>query len=52
MPKPMVISLDQEFSKLTFVGDRIPESTEKELDGAFTELASFRDGAIFSRCIA
>jgi mannose-6-phosphate isomerase-like protein (cupin superfamily) len=43
----MVIALDREFSKLTFIGDRTPESTNEELVGAFAELTLFRDGAIY-----
>ncbi len=42
-----VISLIDEFKKIEFVGDRTPESTDEQLDGAFAELASYRDGAIF-----
>ena len=47
MPKSTVISLHQEFSKLNFVGNRRPDSSDQELNGAFAELTSYRDGAIF-----
>ena len=47
MAKATVKSLDQEFGKLRFYGDRTPESTEEDLAGVFAELASYRDGGIF-----
>ena len=47
MSKSKVISFANEFDKLRFVGNRTPESTSEQLDGAFAELASYRDGAVF-----
>ena len=47
MSKAKVISLDDEFAGLRFVGDRTPESTEAQLEGAFAVLADYRDGGIF-----
>ncbi|HCH24522.1 MAG TPA: cupin domain-containing protein [Oceanospirillaceae bacterium] len=47
MTKSQVISLAEEFAKLTFVGDRVPGSTDEQLAGAFSQLAPYRDGAIF-----
>ena len=47
MSTSKVISLAKEFQDLKFVGNRTPESTDEELEGAFAELAPFRDGAIF-----
>lgn len=47
MPRSTVISLGKAFDKLTFVGDRTPTSTEKEIGQAFAELAPFGEGAIF-----
>jgi len=47
MNKSKVISISKEFEKLTFVGNRTPESTDEELEGAFLELSGYRDGAIF-----
>ncbi|MBX2867733.1 MAG: cupin domain-containing protein [Acidiferrobacterales bacterium] len=47
MSKPRVISFADEFVKLSFVGNRTPESRNEDLDGAFATLAPYRDGAIF-----
>jgi len=47
MSKSKVISLIEEFSKLTFIGDRTPASTDEQLAGAFAQLAPYRDGAVF-----
>ncbi len=47
MNKSKVISIEQCLKGLTFVQDRRPESTEKDLDGAFTELSKYRDGSIY-----
>ena len=47
MSKSKVISFADEFEKLRFVGNRTPESTPEQLEGAFAELASYRDGAVF-----
>ena len=47
MNKSQVITISKEFEKLTFVGNRTPESTDEELEGAFLVLSAYRDGAIF-----
>lgn len=47
MSKSQVISFTEQFKTLKFVGDRTPESTGDQLEGAFAELAPYRDGAIF-----
>ncbi|GJM17687.1 MAG: hypothetical protein DHS20C13_30140 [Thermodesulfobacteriota bacterium] len=47
MSKSKVITFSDEFEKLNFFSQRTPESTDEELEGAFAELAPFRDGAIF-----
>lgn len=47
MSRSRVISFTKELEKLKFVGDRRPESTDKQLEGAFAELAPYRDGAIY-----
>ena len=48
MKRAEVISLDVEFGKLKFVGDRTPESSPDTLAPAFAELAPFGEGAILS----
>ena len=47
MKNSQVISFSKEFEKLTFIGNRTPESTDQELKGAFLALSTYRDGAIF-----
>lgn len=47
MKNSQVVSFSKEFEKLTFVGNRTPESTDQELEGAFLELSAYRDGSIF-----
>ncbi len=47
MSKSKVICFTEEFEKLKFVKDRTPESTGEQLEGAFAELAPYRDGALF-----
>ena len=39
MAKAKVINLVKQFAKLTFVGDRTPESTDAQLAGAFLQLS-------------
>lgn len=41
---PEPISLDEEFSKLTYLPDRTPEHSD---EGAFARLAEYRDGGVF-----
>ena len=45
MFKATVKSVEAGFSKITFRGDRTPESTD--MDEAFHTLADYRDGAVF-----
>ena len=47
MPNSSVIALDEAFDQLTFYGERRPDSSDEELDPAFAELSSYRDGALF-----
>jgi len=47
MTKATTISLLEQFSKLSFLGDRHPKSTETELNKSFSLLSQYRDGAIF-----
>ncbi|MFK7965461.1 MAG: cupin domain-containing protein [Burkholderiaceae bacterium] len=47
MPKAAVISLDNEFSKIKFLENRTPETTDEQAQGAFARLSDYRDGAIF-----
>ena len=47
MTTPAVISLARALKQLRYVGDRHPESTDADLEGAFAELAPYRDGGIF-----
>ena len=47
MTKSKVISIEQNLQKLKFVSDRKPDSTEEDMEGAFTELSDYRDGAIY-----
>ena len=42
-----VISLTEAFGKLQFVGDRRPDSSDEELEGAFAVLSNYRDGGLF-----
>ena len=42
-----VISLAESFGKLQFVGDRRPDSSDAELEGAFAVLSDYRDGGLF-----
>lgn len=42
-----VLSLNSEFDKLVFVGDRKPDSSSEAISKAFSELSDYRDGAIF-----
>ena len=43
--KPAAKTLDDAFASLTFAPDRTPES--QDLEAAFCQLSSYRDGAIF-----
>lgn len=47
MSKGTVISLTNNFQKLTFLEDRTPDTTASESEGYFAELSDYRNGAIF-----
>ncbi len=47
MSATKVISLTEAFQQLRFVGDRCPDSSDEDLQGAFAELTTYRDGALF-----
>jgi len=47
MPKSVAISIDDEFSKIKFLANRTPETTDEQAKGAFAQLSDYRDGAIF-----
>ena len=47
MTKSTIISIENNLRELRFVSDRRPDSTEEELESAFTELSDYRDGAIY-----
>ena len=47
MPKSTPISITAEFSRLKFLANRTPETSEEEADGAFAMLSEYRDGAVF-----
>lgn len=47
MPKSVPISIDDEFSKIKFLENRTPETTDEQARGAFAQLSDYRDGAIF-----
>jgi len=47
MTKRKSISLDKAFSRLRFLENRTPQTTEEESSDAFGKLADYRDGAIF-----
>lgn len=47
MPKSVAISIDDEFSKIRFLENRKPETTDEEAKGAFAQLSDYRDGGIF-----
>lgn len=46
--KATPISLDKAFSSIQFLGDRKPTSTALDLANSFSQLADYRDGAIFA----
>lgn len=47
MSKAHPISLQEEFAKLDFLGDRTPHTSARESSRAFAELSDYRDGAVF-----
>ncbi len=47
MPKSTPISITAEFSRLKFLANRTPETSDEEAEGAFAMLSEYRDGAVF-----
>ena len=47
MPKATPISITAAFSRVSFLADRTPETSDEEAEGAFTKLSEYRDGGIF-----
>ncbi len=47
MPRATRISITAEFSRLKFLANRTPETSDEEAEGAFAMLSEYRDGAIF-----
>jgi uncharacterized cupin superfamily protein len=47
MSKSTAINIDKEFSKLSFLRGRTPETTNEEAEGAFALLSEYRDGGIY-----
>jgi mannose-6-phosphate isomerase-like protein (cupin superfamily) len=47
MPKATPISITAAFSRLGFLANRTPESSDEEVDGAFATLSEYRDGGVF-----
>ena len=47
MPSATPISITAEFSRLKFLANRTPETSEEEADRAFAMLSEYRDGGIF-----
>lgn len=47
MPKATPISIEDAFAALEFLGNRTPETTPEQAEGAFAALSDYRDGAVF-----
>ena len=47
MPEATLISLKSAFSRLKFLADRTPETTDEEARDAFASLSDYRDGGLF-----
>ena len=47
MSKGKPISLHEEFTKLSFLDNRTPHTSEEESSHAFAALSGYRDGAVF-----
>ena len=45
--RPQPIAVDSAIAGLSFLHDRTPETTSEESSGAFVQLSTYRDGAIF-----
>tara|TARA_R110000787_G_scaffold253982_1_gene359300 strand:- start:188 stop:583 length:396 start_codon:yes stop_codon:yes gene_type:complete len=47
MSKSVAIAIDDEFSKVKFLENRTPETTDEEAKDAFALLSAYRDGGIY-----
>jgi quercetin dioxygenase-like cupin family protein len=47
MPKSTPISITAAFSRLAFLANRTPETSDEEAEGAFAALSEYRDGGVF-----
>lgn len=47
MSKSVAIAIDDEFSKVKFLENRTPETTDEEAKDAFALLSEYRDGGIY-----
>lgn len=47
MAKSVAISINDEFSKVKFLSDRTPSTTDEQSKDAFAMLSEYRDGGIF-----
>jgi len=47
VPKSVTITINDEFSKVKFLNNRTPETTNEEAKDAFALLSEYRDGGIY-----
>ena len=47
MSKSVAIAIDDEFSRVKFLPNRTPETTDEEAKNAFALLSEYRDGGIY-----
>jgi len=47
VPKSVAINIENEFSRVSLLIGRTPETTDDEAKGAFALLAEYRDGGIY-----
>ena len=47
MSKSVPININNEFSKVSFLNGRTPETSDEEAKGAFALLSEYRDGGIY-----
>lgn len=47
MSKSVAITIDDEFSRVKFLANRTPETTDEEAKNAFALLSEYRDGGIY-----
>jgi quercetin dioxygenase-like cupin family protein len=47
MPEAVPISITAAFSRVSFLANRTPETSEEESEGAFAMLSEYRDGGVF-----